>query len=325
MKNKKNRIFNLIKYIFSLFLIIIILLNINTKKGKTIDKEKIDALKPLDQEGQNYRLVTSADNVQVPVPKGYVASQVTGENYVTPQYQHTTITNKVSTTPTVLTWSSPEGEQYPWTQDENGIWISGNQGIPISTSTLESEEFDYIKGSTLTINYTYSSERYDYLDIDLINLTNNITTRVINNKYGNTDSSFDYTTSTYTWTMNDGGTGRYILRAIYRKNGLVDEGQDSAYIKPTTYYKEDENGETVEFDQKTKIHDGGFVIYQLTDEELETDPNGTSIVINDTNKDEAQSTRNQYVWVPVSNEEDIKLEQHIVKMLQQIKAKIVDI
>ena len=39
-------------------------------------------------------------------------------------------------------------------------------------------------------------------------------------------------------------------------------------IKTSTYYKEDENGETIEEDIKTKIHDGGFVIYQLTDEEL---------------------------------------------------------
>ena len=111
--------------------------------------------------------------------------------------------------------------------------------------------------------------------------------------------------SVYTYTMNDWETGRYKLRAIYRKNSSTDEGQDSGYIKPSTYFKEDENGDTLEIEQKTKIHNGGFVIYQLTDAEIETDPNGTSIIINDTNKDIAQSTRNQYVWVPVENIEDI--------------------
>ena len=106
---------------------------------------------------------------------------------MTPEYSHTTIPHKVSTTPTEFTWSSPAGEQYPWTQDENGIWISGNQGIPSSTSTLESEEFDYIKGTTLTINYTYSCQSYsDYLNIDLINITNDVTTRIIDRKSGNT-------------------------------------------------------------------------------------------------------------------------------------------
>ena len=125
MSKKRIKKHNLILIIF------IILCSTFLFNNKRIEKEtRTTKTKALDQEGQNYRLVTSADNVQVPVPKGYVASQVTGENYVTPQYQHTTITNKVSTTPTVLTWSSPEGEQYPWTQDENGIWISGNQGIP---------------------------------------------------------------------------------------------------------------------------------------------------------------------------------------------------
>ena len=83
-----------------------------------------------------------------------------------------------------------------------------------------------------------------------------------------------------------------------------DGGQDSGYIKPSTYFKEDNNEtETMEEDKKTKIHDGGFVIYELTDEELAKQM--TNVVINDTNKDLAQTTRNQYVWVPVENIEDI--------------------
>ena len=120
------------------------------KETKTFNNK----VKALNQEGQNYRLVTSADNVQVPVPKGYVASSITGENYVSPKYSHTNISHKGNYTE--LTWSSPAGQQYPWTQDENGIWISGNQGIPSSSSTLESEEFYYIKGTIITIKYTFS-------------------------------------------------------------------------------------------------------------------------------------------------------------------------
>ena len=294
---KNIKIYNCILIVF-LILCLTFLFN-----NKTIEKEAESNLKALDQEGQSYRLVTSADNVQVPVPKGYVASQVTGENYVTPQYQHTPIPHKGNYTE--LTWSSPEGEQYPWTQDSNGIWISGNQGIPNSESVLESEEFNYIKGTTLTINYTYSSQNGDYLDIYLINITDNTTERIVSDKRGNTSDSFDYTISNYTWTMNNGGTKRYKIRARYSKNASTDAGQDSAYIKASTYFKEDENGETIEVDQKTRIHNGGFVIYQLTDEELETNPNGTSVIINDTNKDTAQRTRNQYVWVPIPNIEDI--------------------
>ena len=278
---------------------------INIFNNKTIEKEiaRNNNSKALDQEGQSYRLVTSADNVQVPVPKGYVASNIIGENYVTPEYQYITIPHKGNYSE--LTWSSPEGEQYPWTQDSNGIWISGNQGIPSSESVLESEEFNYIKGTTLTIRCTVSCYSGDYLDIYLINLTNNITER-ISRINGNYSASFDYTTATSTWTMKNGGTGRYKIRAVYSKNDSVDEGQDSGYIKTSTYFKEDENGtELFEEDIKTRVHDGGFVIYQLTDEEIETNPNGTSVIINDTNKDEAQSTRNQYVWVPVPYVEDI--------------------
>ena len=299
IKNLANNITVLVTVI-SLFIIAIITFN-----NKTIVKDKPTKTKALDQEGKNYRLVTSADNVQVPVPKGYVTSQITGENYVSPQYQHTTNIYKVESTPTELNWSSPAGQQYPWTQDENGIWISGNQGIPNSESILESEEFDYVKGTTLTINYTYSNQWGDYFYIDLMNLTSN-TTRTVVISYGNTDSTFDYTTSNYTYTMNDWATGRYKIKAWYKKDKSINEGQDRGYIKTSTYYKKDENGtQTFEEDIKTKIHDGGFVIYQLTDEEIETDPNGTNIVINDTNKDTAQSTRNQYVWVPVPNIEDI--------------------
>ena len=147
---RKQRIIKYIKNDITLILSIIFLLILQLSNKTTIKEIKTkNNIKALEQEGQNYRLVTSADNVQVPVPKGYVASGVSGENYVSPEYSHTTITHKGNYTE--LTWSSPAGETYPWTQDENGIWISGNQGIPSSTSTLESEEFDYIKGETLTI------------------------------------------------------------------------------------------------------------------------------------------------------------------------------
>jgi hypothetical protein len=84
IKKKQNKIIILSTAITLLIMLSTILFN-----NKTIVKDKPTKTKALDQEGQNYRLVTSADNVQVPVPKGYVASQVTGENYVTPQYQHT--------------------------------------------------------------------------------------------------------------------------------------------------------------------------------------------------------------------------------------------
>ena len=315
IKKIKNNIIIIFSVIILFVMGIITLFN-NQTIQKEIKTTKNNTLKALDQEGQSYRLVTSADNVQVPVPKGYVASNITGENYVTPQYQNTSITHKGNFTE--LTWSSPEGEQYPWTQDENGIWISGNQGIQSSTSTLESEEFDYIKGTTLTINYTYSCQSGDNLYIYLVDLTNHKTDCVVFNKNGNTDSSFDYITSNYTFTMNDWGTARYKIQAIYSKNASVDGGQDSAYIKVSTYYKEDENGtETIELDQKTRIRDGGFVIYQLTDEELEEDPNGTSVIINDTNKDTEQRTRNQYVWVPVSNIEDIVISKAINNGIMQ--------
>ena len=69
-------------YILIVFLIfspvVLFIMGTTMFSNKTIEKEIITkenkySLKTLDQEGQNYRLVTSADNVQVPVPKGYVA------------------------------------------------------------------------------------------------------------------------------------------------------------------------------------------------------------------------------------------------------------
>ena len=62
--------------VLQIALILLIILTTILSSNKTIGKEKIKIgnLKALDQEGQNYRLVTSVDNVQVPVPKGYVAS-----------------------------------------------------------------------------------------------------------------------------------------------------------------------------------------------------------------------------------------------------------
>ena len=151
-------------FILAIFLIFSPIVMFEYSNNEIIEKEitKIskNKEKQLEQEGQNYRLVTSADNVQVPVPKGYVASGVSGENYVSPEY---------------------------------------------------------------------------------------------------------------------------------------------TYINET----------------KTKIHDGGFVIYQLKDEEIEIDPNGTNVIINDTNKDIAQIERNQYVWVPVENIEDISRTKTINNGIMQ--------
>ena len=112
--SKFKKIYICLLVIFLIFSpVVIFIMGTTMFSNKTIEqgiitKENKYSLKTLDQEGQNYRLVTSADNVQVPVPKVYVASNITGENYVTPEYQHISIPHKGNYTQ--LKWSSPAGE-----------------------------------------------------------------------------------------------------------------------------------------------------------------------------------------------------------------------
>ena len=238
--------------------------------GKDVDTSKWDLTK--------VDIVYDKAGIPVPVPKGYTASSVESEMYVNGL-------NTIKTgTKTDLTFTSTG--DYPWTQNDDGIWVSGNKGVVSTTSTLTSNEFTVGEnGGRLTINWTVSC---NYLYAYIYAIITNIDTgeqirapKVANTIYGTAYDSLIYTT--YDQELS---SGTYKVEINYTKETNVSNvGLDSGYVKNTQIINYTDSGT----EQVTQHQYGGFVIYKGTE------------AVTENNKDTAQETRNQWVWVPVPN------------------------
>lgn len=236
----------------------------------------------LEENANNYTLVESKDGYKVPVPTGYTASSIESEMYVNG------IDETHTGTKTELEFTS-SGE-YPWTQNEDdGVWVSGNKGVVSTTSTLTSNEFTVgEKGGRLTVNWTvscYSSSARAYLYAEIQNVNTGEIIRSSNicgTAYGTSYSSLIYTT-----LDEDLEAGTYTLSINYYKSSSTStSGLDSGYVKSANVVSYDDVGT----DEVTVHKYGGFVIYE--GEEAVTEENAN----------EAQTTRNQWVWVPIDSD-----------------------
>ena len=236
--------------------------------GRDVDTSKWDLAK--------VDIVYDKTGIPVPVPKGYTASSVESEMYVNGL-------NTIKTgTKTELELSSTG--DYPWTQNDDGVWVSGNQGIVDSTSTLTSNEFTVGEnGGRLTINWTVSchpSNAYLYTTITNINTGEQIRSSNIENTHYGTE----YSKLIYTTLDQELSAGTYKLEINYYKaNNTTTSGLDSGYVKSANIINYDDSGT----DQVTQHQYGGFVIYKGTE------------TVDESNLETAQRTRNQWVWVPV--------------------------
>ena len=223
-------------------------------------------------------IVYDKTGIPVPVPKGYTASSVESEMYVNGL-------NTIKTgTKTDLELSSTG--DYPWTQNDDSVWVSGNKGVADSTSTLITNEFTIGEnGGHLTINWTVSCHyQYAYLYATITNVNTGEQIRssnIENTLYGTTYNNLIYTT--YEQELS---AGIYKLEINYYKNSNTNSsGLDSGYVKSTSIINYDQTGT----DQVTQHQYGGFVIYKGTD------------TVDETNLATAQTTRNQWVWEPVTD------------------------
>ena len=238
--------------------------------GKDVDTSKWDLTK--------VDIVYDKAGIPVPVPKGYTASSVESEMYVNGL-------NTIKTgTKTELELSSTG--DYPWAQNDDSIWVSGNKGIQSSTSTLTSNEFTIgDNGGHLTINWTVSCHyKYAYLYAVVTNVNTDEQIRssnIENTKYGTAYANLIYTTFD-----QELSAGTYKLEINYYKNNQTSSsGLDSGYVKSANIINYDQTGQ-----DKVKKHQyGGFVIYKGTN------------TVDENNLEIAQKTRNQWVWVPVAD------------------------
>ena len=244
---------------------------------------------------------------KAPIPKGFTVSGVASERYIETEGEKPTRTEKqLVKRPIMLTFTSTG--DYPWTQNEDGVWQSGNYHIPSSKSSMESNEFILDMGGTITVINAVSSESSstDYLKIYLIDIGTGRSTRIVNT--GGTIAGTLYENLIYNTSMLDVKAGTYKLSIEYIKNGTTDKGLDGGYIKAGIV------GEYCIEETETPIN-GGLVIYEgevnAENENAWTTEEAWNASINN----------NQFVWVPVVNTSRIYETNSTTK---KIKAKLWD-
>lgn len=240
--------------------------------GADVDTSKWDLTK--------VDIVYDKTGIPVPVPKGYTASSVESEMYVNGL-------NTIKTgTKTELEFSS-EGD-YPWTKNDDGVWVSGNAGVTDSTSTLVSNEFTVGEnGGRLIVDWSVSCNTGvdgAYLYVLVTNMDTGEKIRGSNIAY--TWYGIKYEDLIYTTFDKYLAVGSYKIEINYCKgNGQSVSGLDAGYVKLANIVNYDEAGLSQLIDHKY----GGFVIYKGTEN------------VNEENIEDAKRTRNQWIWVPVSD------------------------
>ena len=123
--------------------------------------------------------------------------------------------------------------EYPWTQNEDGTWQSGNYNVNSSTSTLASNEFTVEEKAKISFDWTVSSENanYDYLYYTITNLDTNETIGGTNTKIGGTSYGIEYDSLKYNAIEEDIEPGKYKIEFVYRKDSSSSRGLDRGYIK----------------------------------------------------------------------------------------------
>lgn len=121
----------------------------------------------------------------------------------------------------------------PWTQNEDGTWISGNKGKSNSTSVLVSDEFKINSKETLSFDWSVSSESasYDYVYYTITNVDTNAIIGGTSNKIGGINYGTTYESLQFTKVEQELQPGTYTITFTYRKDGSVDRGTDSGYVR----------------------------------------------------------------------------------------------
>ena len=290
MKNKlKINKIKITKAILAISIIIstIILIISNNNRIEKIEKIETKAtnqeilVTAKEKNEENFSYVESLDHIQVPVPKGYTASSVEDEMYVNGVNEEEKWYKQEE-----LTFTS-EGT-YPWSENTSNIWVSGNKNVNSSTSTLVSNNFTVGEETIVRINFSVSSQNvYDYVKAKITNTVTNETYET--EEYSGTALGTSVSSLQYINIEEKIPAGEYKVEVTYTKNASTNTGLDTAYVKNIGVYTKTGVGEEITTYNRT--HSGGFVIYEGEEE------------VNEGNLWNSQITRNQYVWIPIDEEE----------------------
>ena len=133
-----------------------------------------------------------------------------------------------------ITFSTPVGD-YPWAQNNEEIWQTGNYNIDDSTSVLLSDEFEVGGPETLRFEWAYSGEAgYDEFGYTIINAE---TEEVVYGKrlsgggLRGVNPNVDYSDLFFELESVNLEPGKYKIQFTYSKDSSDSSGQDSSFVR----------------------------------------------------------------------------------------------
>ena len=171
---------------------------------------------------------------------------------------------------------SQMSDTYPWTQNEDGTWQSGNYNVNSTTSVLTSDVFEVKENTVLNFEWSVSSQgkSYDYLYYIIKNADTNATvTGGTSTKIGGTSYGTVYSNLTYSDININLNSGKYIIEFIYRKSASTHSGLDRGFVKNITL-----NGDIIiknQWEAKFNVplldSSGNKINYSVVEKEVNTD------------------------------------------------------
>ena len=306
--------FNLSKAVIMLIIIGVVIAGLVTKEIVTtiIEAKQNNALAEDGTDEEHAVYVQSSDGKQVPVPKGYVASQIPGETSVNDgfviyedNYNGKSIdwnsilveTNSLSANSlnanNAINSSAPQATTENQAKDEEQLKTEPTN----STESTNTEETNATENTTLeTTNKTQATNKTESTTTEVTNTTENTrtettTTTQATNKTENTATEqTNVTESTNTETTSTEKTNT-------EATNIVENKKEGTNTEPTATSTSTTTTESTNKSQK--IQNNAQMASNENSIELYADETITQEDINIFN---LQKSVNQYVWVPVSEE-----------------------
>lgn len=144
---------------------------------------------------------------------------------------------KETVSSTAITSFTSINAEYPWTQDANGVWSSGNAGVGGSSSGMQSDVFSVGQYGYVSFDWRSNGEaNYDYLGFDILNVDTGAylsgqTEPTFKNCYQNLRAA---ASTEYTNVKVDLPIGNYRIVFMYGKDGGGDTNEDMGFVKNVT-------------------------------------------------------------------------------------------
>ncbi|MBQ3408448.1 MAG: Cna B-type domain-containing protein [Clostridia bacterium] len=137
---------------------------------------------------------------------------------------------------------------YAWTQNTDGIWVSGNYNVNSTDSTLTSTQFTIKETTTIGFDWAVSSENsFDILYYEVRNSSNSVVKggNLATSRISGTGNGTVYESLTFNPVSFELEPGTYTLAFVYHKDSSGHTGLDHGYVKNISIGNNNGNGYTI--------------------------------------------------------------------------------